>query len=130
MYPRSANTIFVPRVADQFDVLTALGQEQRAQRGRIRPEYVFAASSSLSIFPSSHLVIFPFFSSSHRLSVLIACADNLRRYATAVFIAYIQNKIAKGRTKFEIGLKLQDLERGVRPLPFHRFPGPSNLMIL
>ena len=38
MYPRSANTIFVPRVADQFDVLTALGQEQRNQRGRIRPE--------------------------------------------------------------------------------------------
>ncbi|GHJ89508.1 hypothetical protein NliqN6_5910 [Naganishia liquefaciens] len=72
MYPRSANTIFVPRVADQFDVLTALGQEQRNQRGRIRPEY-----------------------------------------ATAVFIAYIQNKMAKGRTRFEIGLKLQDLERGL-----------------
>lgn len=47
MYPRSANTIFVPRVADQFDVLTALGQEQRAQRGRIRPEYVSSRSSSL-----------------------------------------------------------------------------------
>lgn len=38
MFPRAATTIFVPRVADQFDVLTALGQEQRNQRGRIRPE--------------------------------------------------------------------------------------------
>lgn len=37
------------------------------------------------------------------------------RYATAVFIAYVQNKLAKGRTRFEVGLKLQDLERGVRP---------------
>jgi hypothetical protein len=79
MYPRSANTIFVPRVADQFDVLTALGQEQRAQRGRIRPEYVRCVFSShlpifssfnlpiflvLLVFASSRLLIFPSFSSS------------------------------------------------------------------
>lgn len=39
MYPRqSANTIFIPRILDQFDVLTALGSEQRQQRGRVRPE--------------------------------------------------------------------------------------------
>jgi hypothetical protein len=126
MYPRSANTIFVPRVADQFDVLTALGQEQRAQRGRIRPEYVRCVFFS---FPSSHLFIL---SSSHLPiflpSFLVLLPANLSlviRYATAVFIAYIQNKIAKGRTKFEIGLKLQDLERGVRPLPF---PNPSLIL--
>ncbi|KAJ9119378.1 hypothetical protein QFC24_005849 [Naganishia onofrii] len=73
MYPRqAANTLFIPRVLDQFDVLTALGSEQRQQRGRIRPEY-----------------------------------------ATAVFVAYIQAKLAKGRTKYEVSLKVQDLERGL-----------------
>ncbi|KAI5448987.1 hypothetical protein NCC49_005720 [Naganishia albida] len=71
MYPRPG-TIIVPRVADQFDVLTALGAEQRNQRGRIRPEY-----------------------------------------ATAIFTAYIQNKLQKGRTRFEVSLKVQDLERGL-----------------
>ncbi|KAJ9112737.1 hypothetical protein QFC22_006239 [Naganishia vaughanmartiniae] len=73
MYPRyPSNTLFIPRILDQFDVLTALGSEQRQQRGRIRPEY-----------------------------------------ATAVFVAYIQAKLAKGRTKHEVSLKVQDLERGL-----------------
>ncbi|KAJ9090938.1 hypothetical protein QFC21_007353 [Naganishia friedmannii] len=73
MYPRqSANTLFIPRVLDQFDVLTALGSEQRQQRGRVRPEY-----------------------------------------ATALFVAYIQAKLAKGRTRHEVSLKVQDLERGL-----------------
>ncbi|KAJ9112654.1 hypothetical protein QFC19_000674 [Naganishia cerealis] len=42
MYPRNANTIFIPRILDQFDCLNALGVEQRQQRGRIRPEYATA----------------------------------------------------------------------------------------
>jgi hypothetical protein len=37
------------------------------------------------------------------------------RYATAIFTAYIQNKLQKGRSRFEVSLKVQDLERGVRP---------------
>jgi hypothetical protein len=34
-------------------------------------------------------------------------------FARAVFESYIQCKLRKGRTKYEISAKLQDLERGV-----------------
>lgn len=45
------------------------------------------------------------------------------RYATAIFTAYIQNKLQKGRSRFEVSLKVQDLERGVRPtFPPSSFP--------
>jgi hypothetical protein len=36
------------------------------------------------------------------------------RFATAVFIQYISGKLAKGKTKFETSLKVEELERGVR----------------
>lgn len=35
------------------------------------------------------------------------------RYATAVFISYINAKLAKGRSRFEVSNKLMELERGV-----------------
>ncbi|KAJ9095235.1 hypothetical protein QFC21_005601 [Naganishia friedmannii] len=110
MYPRqSANTLFIPSILDQFDVLTALGNEHRQQRGRVRPEYVVVHE----------------YRGDDKSLIKPAC-----RFATAVFIAYIRAKIAKGRSRGEISVKLQSLERGARQVtalpPSPLFPLPAS----